>query len=161
MAGCRRCEQRTTKETNRRGGVTSSAVAEDNDCTLPVCQATSMPDSELAGLQQAEEGRVSPTAGMRTRESSPTATCYPLRNTQARTCRRVMRAGPGVRLATSLVKGKAKKTGFRRDVSRGEGQETEDRGVRAAARTKKTWRSPKQRQKRSVVRNRLLSTREI
>ena len=57
-------------------------------------QVTSKPDPELARLQQVEEGCVSPTAGMWTRESSPKA------------CRRVTQAGPGV---TSPMKARATK----------------------------------------------------
>ena len=34
------------------------------------------PDSGRAGLQRADEGRISPTAGGRRREQSPTASCY-------------------------------------------------------------------------------------
>ena len=44
MAGRRRCEQTATKRTSRRGDATSSAIAEDCDCTTPDCQATSKPD---------------------------------------------------------------------------------------------------------------------
>ena len=72
-----------------------------------------------------------------------------------------------MRPATSPAKGKAKKTGSRPDASRGGGQKAEDRGVRAAqvtkpvSRTKKSLPSPAQRQKRSAITTRLLSTREI
>ena len=117
MAGRRRCEQTATKKTSRRGDAASSAIAEDSDCTTPVCQATSKPDLELARLRQAEEGRISPTAGRRTRESSPTASRYFLRNTRARTCWRVTQVGPGVRLATSPAKARATRTGSGHDVS--------------------------------------------
>ena len=47
-----------------------------------VSQAASRPDLELSRLRQADEGRVSPTAGGRMREGTPTASQYPLRKTQ-------------------------------------------------------------------------------
>ena len=89
------------------------------------------------------------------------------RSSRTRTPTRETRGGPGVRLATSPAKGKAMKTGSRSDAARGEGQKTEDRDVRVAratkpaARTKKSWTSTAQRQKRSAIATRLLSTREI
>ena len=72
-----------------------------------------------------------------------------------------------MRPATSPAKGKAKKTGSRRDASRRGGQKAENRGMRAAQattpvpRTKKSLPSPAQRQKRSAITTRLLSTQEI
>ena len=100
----------------------SAATTRDgSDHTSPVCQATSRPDSELAGFRQAEEGHVSPTADGRRRESSPTASRYLLRNTRARAYRRVTTAGPGARPATSPARAMATKTGPRRDASRRNG----------------------------------------
>ena len=100
------------------GGASPSTIARGNQRTTPVRQATSSPGSVLAGHRQAEEGRVSPTADGRKRESSPTASRYLLRATQARTCRRVTRAGPGVRLATSPAKAEAYNTRARLGASR-------------------------------------------
>ena len=120
MAGRRRCEQTATKKTSRRGDAASSAIAEDSDCTTPVCQATSKPDLELARLRQEEERRVSPTAGRRMTESSPTASHYFLRNTRARACRWVTQVGFDVRLATSPTKARATRRRSGHDVSCGD-----------------------------------------
>ena len=86
------------------------AFARTIKCTTPVSQATSRPDLELTRLRQADEGRVSPTAGGRRRESPPTASCYHLRNIQTCTYRRERAAGPGMRLATSPAKGTTTET---------------------------------------------------
>jgi len=66
-----------------------------------------------------------------------------------------------VRPATSPTKGKATKTGSRRDAPRGDRRKGEDRGARAAQAMKRTKRTSSQRQKRSTIKNRLLSAREI
>ena len=72
-----------------------------------------------------------------------------------------------MRPATLPAKGKTKKTGSRRDALCGGRQKAEDRGVRAAqaakpvSRMKKSLPSLAQRQKRSAITTRLLSTREI
>ena len=55
------------------------------------------------------EGRVSSMADGRRRESSPTASCYKLRNIRACACRRVTAVGPGVRMATSPARATATK----------------------------------------------------
>ena len=119
------------------------AEAEAVHCnTTPVCQVASEPDSGLARTRQAEEGRESPTADGRKKDSSPTASCcYDLSSSRARTSTRETSGGPGVRPATSPTKGKATKTGSRRDASRGYGRKGEDRGARAARAMKPTKRT--------------------
>ena len=115
-----RCELTSTAKTSRRGDATSSAVGVGTRHITPVGQATQRLGSEIAGLRQAEEGRVSPTADGQRRESSPTASCYNLKNTRTRACRRVTAVGPGVRLATSPARATASKTGNGRDTPRGD-----------------------------------------
>ena len=120
----------------------SAATTRDgSDHTSPVCQATSRPDSELAGFRQAEEGHVSPTAFR-----------YLLRNTRARAYRRVTTAGPGARPASSPARAMATKTGPRRNASRRNG---DGGGQRSSA-----HRTPMQRLRRGAVTGRLLSRRE-
>ena len=157
MAGRQRCEQTTTKKTSRRGDVASSAIAEDSDCTTLVCQATSKPVLELARLRQAEEGRVSPTVGRRTRESSPMASRYFLRNTRARTCRWVTQVGPGVRLTTSPTKASATRTGSGRDVSRGDRRRDGNSGSGPSSAHVRKVQTPAQRARRTAVRRSILS----
>ena len=145
-----------TKITSRRGDAASSAIAEDSDCTTPVCQATSKPDLELVRLRQAEEGRVSPTVGRRTRESSPTASRYFLRNTRARTCQRVTQVGPGVRLATLPAKRRATRTGSGHNVSCGDRRDGKSSSGPSSARVRKV-QTPAQRARHTAVRRRILS----
>ena len=66
-----------------------------------------------------------------------------------------------MRPATSPTKGKAMKTGSRHDASRVDGRKGDDQGVRAAQAMKPTKRTSSQRQKRSTIKNRLLSAREV
>ena len=66
-----------------------------------------------------------------------------------------------MRPATSLTKGKATKTGSRCDASHVDGRKGEDWGTTAAQVMKPTKRTSSQRQKRSTIKNRLLSTREV
>ena len=110
----RREEPKALWRSQRRGAVSTDLGARQNNIT-PVCQATSLPDSGLARLRQADEGGVSPTADGRKREASPTASRYYLRNSRTRACTRDTRIGPGVRPATSPAKVKASKTGSRRE----------------------------------------------
>ena len=86
--------------------------------TTPVSQATSRPDPDPSRIWQADEGRISPTAGGQTREGTPTASQYSLRKTQARTYRWERAIGPGVRPATSHTRAPATDTGTRRDDPR-------------------------------------------
>lgn len=109
MAGERRCEL-PAPVANGWGDASPVVFARTIERTTPVSQATVRADPELTRLRQADEGRVSPTAGGRRRESSPTASRYLLRSTQTRTYRRETAAGPGVRLATSPAKGTATET---------------------------------------------------
>ena len=155
------------RRSQRRGTVSAERGVGHHNIT-PVCQVASRPDSGLARTRQAEEGRVScesPTADGLKRDSSPTASCrYSLRSSRIRTSTRETRGGPGVRPATSPAKGKAMRTGFRHDASRGDGQKVEDRGARITRATKpagQTKKPPLQRQKRSAITNRLLNAREI
>ena len=140
MASQQRCEDRSSaKPVIRRGDAPSEATGAGNHHTNRVVRATLRPGSGRAGPRQAEEGRVPPTADGRKREdtvASPTASCYPLRESQTRSRRRGTATGPGVRPATSPTKGSATRTGSRRDVTR-EGRERlgdEDNGS-AHART--------------------------
>ena len=118
-----RCKDRAGERKSRMSSRRCSAATtrDSSDHTSLVCQATSRPDSELAGLRQVEEERVSPMADGRRRESSPIAPRYLLRNTRARTYRRVTAAGPGTSPATSTSRAMAMKTGPRCDASRRNG----------------------------------------
>ena len=80
--------------------------------------------SEPTGLRQAEEGRVSPTAGGRKRApTAPTASRNFLRSTQIPTCTGASSAGPGMRPATSSTKAMARETRSRlRSSNRAERQ---------------------------------------
>ena len=124
MASRPRCEETEAprkSRRSRRGGVALTDFSAGSHHITPVCQAISKPDSKLARLRQADEGRVSPTAEGRKREPSPpTASCYFLRSSQTRTCTRVTAAGPGVRLATSPAKGKALRRRCRQDALQGD-----------------------------------------
>lgn len=107
------------------------ALTRTNERTTPVSQATSRPGAELTRLRQADEGRVSPTAGGRRREAAqatPTASRYHLRDTQTRTYRRERAAGPGVRPVTSPLKGRATNMGTKRDALREERNRVVDVG---------------------------------
>ena len=92
------------------------AIARVNRRITPVCQETSIPDSEPARLRQADKGHISPTAGGR--RATPMASRYPLRNTQARSYRRERAVGPSMRLATSHTRATATDTGTRSDAPR-------------------------------------------
>ena len=69
------------------------------------------PDPELVRLQQADEGRASPTADGRTREKTPTAS-----RTSPRQA--AVLAGPGMGLATLSSETVASETGSERDTPR-------------------------------------------
>ena len=75
MASRRRCELRPLM-TNGKGDASLATIGRSDHHNTPICQANQRPDSELAGLRQADEGRVSPMGGGQRRESSPTASCY-------------------------------------------------------------------------------------
>ena len=116
MAKSQRCELGAPLRNSRR----------EFHHSTPVCRATRQPGSVLAGHRQAEEGRASPTADGQTRELSPMASRFPLRNTQACACQRDKSTGPGVRLAPLPARVSATNTGSRRDEARGGANGYED-----------------------------------
>ena len=121
MRARRRCGDPKVLRRSRSRGAASGDRGAGHCNATPVCQVASEPDSGLARTRQAEEGRESPTADGRKRDSSPTASCrYYLRSSRTRTSTREASGGPGVRPATSPTKGKATKTGSRRDAPRGD-----------------------------------------
>ena len=108
MAKRRRCETSKATSTSHRGGAVGELEQTSSSTTL-VSLATTGTGSEPTGLQQAEEGRASPTAGGQRRvATAPTASRYFLRSTQIPTCAGVSSAGPGIRPATSATKTTAK-----------------------------------------------------
>ena len=110
MRGRSTCEEPKVLRRSRRRCASSGDRGAGHGNTTPVCQVASEPDSGLARTRQAEEGRESPTADVRKRDSSPTASCrYYLRSSRTRTSTRETSGGPGVRPATSPTKEKAKK----------------------------------------------------
>ena len=150
-----RCELTSSVKTSRRGDATSSAVGVGTRHITPVGQATQRLGSKIAGLRQVEEGCVSPTADGRRRESSPTTSCYNLRNTRARACRRVIAVGPGVRFATSPTRATATKTRNGQDTLHGDENRTRKCNDGAPTR-RRSIRRPRQ----EVDSDRLLSARQ-
>lgn len=72
----RACELRPSTA-NGKGDVSLATIGRCSHRNTPVCQVNQRPDSVPAGLQQVDEGRVSPAAGRWRREpSSPTASYY-------------------------------------------------------------------------------------
>ena len=168
MASRRRCETLTATSTSRRGGAVGGELAQTSSSKTSVSLATTGSDSEPTGLRQAEEGRVSPTAGGRRRVlRGPTASRYFLRSTQIPTCAGVSGAGPGLRPATSSTKATASETRSRlRSSNRAERQTSGESGSsrRASQKRGKKIQDPKQRlpprMKRKEVKDRLLNPRE-
>ena len=166
MASRRRCETSKATSTSRRGGgAVGGESAQTSRSTTLVSLATSGPDSEPTGLRQAEEGRVSPTAGGRRRvPTAPAASRYFLRSTQTPTCTGVPSAGPGMRPATSSMKAPAKETRSQlRSSNRAERQTNGASGSSRIASQKRGKRiqdqkqPPPPRMKCKEVRDRLLS----
>ena len=114
MARIQRCELNGTEET-QWGGASPVAIARANKPTPSVCQVTSIPDSELKRLGQVDNGHISLMAGRW--RTTPTASPYPLRNTQARSYHQERMVGPDTRLATSHTKVMATNTGTRSDAT--------------------------------------------
>ena len=157
MAERRRCEL----------GAPSKSARKKLHHDSPVCRATRQPGSVPAGHRRAEEGHGSPTAEGRTREKSPTASRYHLRNTQARACRRDKSSGPGVRVASLPSRASATNTGSRRDVARkatngDEGDSNPPRAGKKPRREQGPDDRPtlQQRRQRRAVPSRILSTRQ-
>ena len=157
MAERRRCEL----------GAPSKSTRNKLHHDSPVCRATRQPGSVLAGHRQAEEGYRSPTAEGRTREISPTASRYHLRNTQARACRLDKSSGPGARVASLPSRASATNTGSRRDVARkaangDEGDSNPQRAEKKPRREQGPDDRPtlQQRPQRRAVPSRILSTRQ-
>ena len=104
-----------------KGDVPSEATRAGNHHTNRVVRATLRPGSRRAGPRQAEEGHIPPTADGPKREdtvASPTASCYPLRESQTHSRWRGTVTGPSVRPATSPTKGSATRTGSRHNITR-------------------------------------------
>ena len=156
-----RCEKpevtSSTRSRSRRGDATSRG----NRYTTPVCQVSHKPGSELTRLRQAEEGRVSPTADGRKRESSsPTASCrYPLRS---RT-----RGAPVVRPATSHTTVKAPATESRVSSTRtsregsNSAAESRKRVIGEPKNRSKSENPPLRRPKRSEVQGKILCPKHV
>ena len=172
MASGSRCDTSKATLNGRGGDAPNENLTTRNNSTTPVCRATTGPDSELTGLRQADEGCVSPTAGGRKRApAAPTTSRYFLRSSRAPPCAGDTRAGPGMRPATSSITVAAKKTRSRRTSSDGVerqktagnpsiGRSSEDAGKkRGKGQQKQMNLAP--RMKRTEVKNRLLSPREV
>lgn len=166
MARRCRCNTSKAKRTSLRGDTVSGEFAQTSRSTTPVVSlATTGPDLEPTGLRQAEEGRVSPTAGRRMRaRAAPTASRYFLRSTQTPTCAGAMSAGPGMRPATSSMKATARET-----RSQFRSSNAAERQTNGASGSSQKWRKrvqdqrqpPTSRMKRKEVKDRLLSPRKV
>ena len=87
--------------TNKNGDASLVTIARSDHNNTLVCQVNQRPDSELAGLQQADEGCVFPVTGGRMRKSSiPNDSCYYYMATEVKSKAQAV-------LSSSLVTGSA------------------------------------------------------